>query len=617
MTNERDKEIQKLQKELKFAKDQLAKTLKLYDQAKEETTKAVEARSEFLSKLSHEAKTPMNALIGYSELINQEDVSGEFFEFSMGIKSATNRLLNFFNDLIEMSRIESGLTTLLEDEYVTADALKSVVNNVRYEIESKGIEFRLNVSENVPTVMYGDKMHITQIVINLLTNAIKFTEKGYIALELETKQTDKMGHNGKPIVEVHISVTDTGVGIKKADRERLFDSFIQFNSSSPYSSQGVGLGLAICKHFSNLMGGDILFESRYGKGSKFTCKILQEVVDEAPLDKKYVEDYVYNSNMKLSAPDAKVLLVDDSKVNLSVSSGLLLWFDIEADTAGGGIEAVEKASKTKYDVIFMDHMMPDMDGVEATKHIRQMGGHNEEVPIVALTANTTDEARTMFRNNGFTDFLAKPVEIDAFKAVLERQLPFEKIIRDVKSNAEKQAEKNKDIIDKELFENNGILVNKGLVFFAGKISAYVETLKMIYSEGVNNIEKLKSFLNDEDIRNYEILAHSIKSVMASIGAVALSEKAKEHEFAGKEGNIDFIRKNGEDFINDYSIIIKFIGDNIEVGEVDSEETDDTTISDSKMSVSEIKKVINAAIEDIDDFESDAAIEKLNMLKNNL
>ncbi len=616
MLDVKDKEIAKLKKELKFANDQLSKTLKLYDNAKAETMKAVSARSEFLSKLSHEAKTPMNALIGYSDLLKQEDVSGEFFEFSMGIKSATNRLLNFFNDLIELSRIESGLTTLIEDEYKTAESLKYVVNNVRYDIESKGLELHLRLGETVPTVLYGDKVHIHQIVLNLISNAIKFTTEGYISIELDANETDIIGEKGNKMVEILFSVEDTGIGIKKEDREKLFEAFSQFNSNSPYSNQGAGLGLIISKHFSNLMKGDIYFESEYGKGSKFTCKILQEVVDETFLDRKYVSDYVFNSDMKLSAPEAKVLLVDDSVVNISVAAGLLKWFDIDAETAGGGCESVQLAKKKEYDIIFMDHMMPGVDGVEATKMIRDFGGHNAKVPIIALTANTTDEARIMFKENGLTDFLAKPVEIDSFKAILERWLPREKIVRDTKSNKAKNVQKAYDSINREKFESKGIFVNEGLVYFAGNVSAYIDTLKLVYKEGQENIEKLYEHLENMNLKDYGIIAHSIKSVMASIGAKGMSEQAKKHEFEAKAKNSGYIGTNGKKFIEEYKDIINFIGENIEI-ESDKPEQESCVVADSTVDISRIKKIIDEAIADIDDFESDAAVEKLNKLKESL
>ena len=631
--DEKDKEIEKLKKDLKFVNDQLAKTLQLYDNAKAETEKAVSARSELLSKLSHEAKTPMNALIGYSDLIHQEDVSGEFFDFAMGIKSATNRLLNFFNDLIELSRIESGMTTLIEEEYKLADSIKYVINNVRYDIESKGIELRFKIGENVPTSFRGDKVHIHQIVLNLINNAIKFTDKGYIAVEIDAKNTDKIGKNGGKMMELSFAVEDTGKGIKKADREKLFQAFTQFNSSSPYANQGAGLGLIICKYFSNLMNGDITFDSKYGKGSRFVCTVLQEVVDETALDTKFVADYVYNSDMKLSAPEAKVLLVDDSKVNLSVASGLLKWFDIDAVTAGGGLEAVEKAETTQFDIIFMDHMMPDMDGVEATGIIRGQNKHNKEVPIIALTANTTDEARIMFRENGFNDFLAKPVEIDSFKAMLERWLPYDKIVRDTKSNAAKSAQKANDSIDKAEFERNGIVVNKGLVYFAGKMSAYIDTLKLVYKEGLENIGKLKKFYESGDLGNYGILAHSIKSVMASIGAMEISEFAKSNELEAKAGNAEYIKANGEQFIEDYTKVINFIGANVDIENSTNKQGAEAGLSESAgtgagiglgeggvasvaVDVDSVKKLIEEAIADIEDFESDAAIEKLKKVVDN-
>lgn len=615
MTDQKDKEIEKLKKDLRFANAQLAKTLELYDSAKKETAKAIASRSEFLSKLSHEAKTPMNALIGYSDLINQLNISGEFFEYTMGIKSATNRLLSFFNDLIEVSRIESGLVTLIEEDYKIIDSVKYVINTVRYEIESKGLELRFEISENVPTAVYGDKVHIHQTVLNLINNAIKFTDKGYIAIKVGAKNIDKVSKNGRKLVELSMTVEDTGKGIKKDDKEKLFKAFTQFNTNSPYANQGAGLGLIISKYFSNIMGGDIRFESEYGKGSAFTCTFVQEVVDDTILDNKYVEDCIYNSDMELVAPEAKVLLVDDSRVNLSVASGLLKWFDIEADTAGGGMEAITMAKSKAYDIIFMDHMMPDIDGVEASKIIREQNQHNKEMPIIALTANTTDEARIMFKENGLNDFMAKPVEIDNFKSMLERWLPRELIVRDIKGDVKKEDHEPEDILDKSKFESNGIYVDKGLVYFAGKIEAYIDTLKLIYKEGCENIKKLQQFYADMDLKNYGILTHSIKSVMASIGAEEISEFAKSNELEAKAENEGYIKENAKQFIEQYGNVIRFIGENIDLDE--KQETVSKGQGTQTVDARSIKKLISDAIADIEDFESDAAVEKLNKIIESL
>ncbi len=617
MVNEKDKEIEKLKKDLKFANMQLAKTLKLYDSAKKETKKAVESRSEFMSKLSHEAKTPMNALLGYSDLINQIDLKGEFFDYTMGIKSATNRLLSFFNDIIELSRIESGLATLIEDDYTIIDSIKTVMSTVRYEIESKGLELRFSISDTVPTAVCGDRTHIHQIILNLINNAIKFTDKGYISINVDAKDTGKVSEEGEKIVELIMSVEDTGKGIKQDDKEKLFKAFTQFNTNSPYANQGAGLGLIISKYFSNLMGGDITFESEYGKGSTFTCTFMQRVVDATLLDSKYVEDYIYNSDMKLSAPEARVLLVDDSRVNLSVASGFLKWFDIDADVAAGGMEAITMAKAKAYDIIFMDHMMPDIDGIDATKLIRQQNEHNKNLPIIALTANTTDEARIMFRENGLNDFLAKPVEIDSFKAMLERWLPRERIVRASKNGKKSGNEISYEGINTDKFMDNGIDVEKGCVYFAGKIAAYIDTLALVYKEGCTNIEKLKGYYADMDMKNYGILAHSIKSVMASIGAGELSNLAKEHEMMAKDENSIYIAKNGKNFIEKYSVIIEFIGQNVNMDTEKKEAANTDKTSENRAGMEEIKRIISEAIADIEDFESDAAVDKLNKLKESL
>ena len=635
--DEKDLRIAKLEKEIKFVRNQMANALSLYDEAKQETEKAVKAKGEFMSKLSHEFRTPMNALMGYSDLLIKREESDITKRYASGIKSATNRLLNLFNDLIEISRIESGISVSNNEEYDFAVLINTLMDSISHEVAEKGLIMKLNFDDDLPRRLYGDFYHLRQCISNLLDNAVKYTEKGYISLDIHATRGDDVAESGRKKVMLTFSVKDTGVGIRKKDQDRLFDVFTQFNSKNPYANQGVGVGLTVAKYYSNQMHGDIFFKSVYGSGSEFVCAVTQEIVDDAYLSETYVYDKNTRRQIVFTAPAARVLIVDDSKVNLGVAKGLLEEYGINADIADSGMEALKKVGRKHYDMIFMDHMMPEMDGIETTRNIRNKGNWCEEVPIVALTANTTDEARQLFKMEGMQDFLAKPIELSLLHDILLKWIPKDKIIfSDISEgyiiNEDLNFENGNTAFTKSRLLKEGIYLEVGLPYFGGNIKAYKSTMESILKDCKKKVILIEKYFLAGDLKNYAIEAHSVKSVSASIGATTFSDLAKDNELKAKAEDREYIEANGSYFITKYKEFLNSIEQilaeekqheaekQLEMESKDREDSNDSGLGEepvNEMDKAEkdknFKEKIAKAIEAIEDFESDTAIEILQRL----
>ena len=642
--DEKDKKIEKLEKDLRFVKNQLANALSLYDEAKQETEKAVKAKGEFMSKLSHEFRTPMNALMGYSDLLIKREESEITSRYASGIKSATNRLLNMFNDLIEISRIESGICICNDEEYDFAVLINTLMDSISHEVSEKGLIMKLNFDDDLPKRLYGDFYHLRQIISNLLDNAVKYTDKGYISIDIHANRGDEVAESGRKKVMLTFSVKDTGIGIRKKDKDKLFDVFAQFNSKNPYANQGVGVGLTVSKYYSNRMGGDIYFKSVYGSGSEFICVVNQEIVDDAHLSESYVYDKNTRRQIVFTAPSARVLIVDDSKVNLGVAKGLLEEYAINADIAESGMDALKKVGRKHYDLIFMDHMMPEMDGIETMKHIRQKGNWCEEVPIVALTANTTDEARQMFRMEGMQDFLAKPIELSLLHDILLKWVPKDKIVfSDISEgyiiNDDLPMENGGTAFTKSRLLKEGIYLEVGLPYFGGNIKAYKATMESILKDCKKKVLLVEKHFLAGDLKNYAIEAHSVKSVSASIGATTFSDLAKDNELKAKAEDREYIEANGAYFITKYKEFInsieqilaeerqheaeKELKQNAKTEKLETLPTEDDNKTTSHVISEEelarqkaaIRIKLDRAIEAIEDFESDLALEILQSLRS--
>ena len=386
-----------------------------------ESDKANQAKSIFLSNMSHEIRTPMNAIIGMTQVALREDMSDKVRKSLNIINSSAEGLLGLINDILDFSKIESGKIDIVPAKYSVA----SLVNDLKTIGEArnidKGLEFSINISKDFPAFLFGDLVRVKQIMVNLLTNAIKYTDEGSVTVNISIGEKDDENN-----AILHYEVIDTGQGIREEDRSRLFKSFTQLNLKKNHNVEGTGLGLAISMQLVELMGGKIGVDSEFGKGSTFYIDVPQTIVGDAPIGD--VENYKYddvseNGEIDFKAPGKKVLIVDDNMMNRMVAEDLLEPFEMEISTAEDGYDAIDQIKREKFDIIFMDHFMPGKDGVQTTREIRAMEGNpNQNVPIIALTADAFAEVKEMMLREGMNDFLAKPIDINATIKVLKRFL---------------------------------------------------------------------------------------------------------------------------------------------------------------------------------------------------
>ncbi len=513
----------------------------------EELTEANRSKNAFIANISHEIRTPMNAIIGFAELLLQLEESDKVNEYAGEIKSASANLLAIINDLLDISKIESGRMELVPVPYYLHYLFTDIESVISIAAKKKGIDFRVNANPELPSQLYGDIVRIRQILTNICNNAVKFTNEGYVELDA----TYSEGEDGDSII-LEFTVKDTGIGIRKDDLELIFDKFRQVDMRLNRNVEGSGLGLSICKQLTTLMDGTLKVDSVYGEGTTFTVHIPQKVLNRNKLSNYLV--YHKQEEKKRSviyAPSARVLIVDDNPVNLKILRGLLLHYEIDADTASGGAEAVKVAGENTYDIIFMDHMMPEMNGEEALHAIRELPDkEHAEVPVIAVTANAIRGMRDEFIRKGFTDYLSKPVETDKIEQILKEHLAPNLFV-----TIEEEDQSAQEEFDVEI---KGVDVDAGLSKVDGNVSDYVDILEIFTEYGPDKASEIEHFAKENDYANYVIAVHSLKSVAANIGAHQLFTMAKVHEFAGKGGNNGFIDSNYEKLVALYRDIVENI-----------------------------------------------------------
>lgn len=391
---------------------------------REEIEDLNKAQNRFFSSMSHEIRTPINTIIGLNEMIlREQNISDEVAEDAANIQSASNMLLHLINDILDMSKIQSGQMELTENNYFPGDILSDIVGMLWIKANEKDLDFKISVAPDIPKELFGDEMRIKQILINVINNAIKYTSQGYVSLEVSCRK-------GKDNTTVMVySVSDSGIGIKKENIPYLFNAFKRVDEDKNRNIEGTGLGLSIVKQLIDLMGGKITVNSVYTKGSTFIIEIPQQVINSGELGDinigKNKSNYARAAyKQKFEAPDANILVVDDTKANLMVVQKLLKKTQVKIDTASNGIEALDKTLKKKYDVIFMDHLMPEMNGIDCLHSIRnQIGGLSKESRVIALTANAGSDMQKLYMGEGFDGYLVKPISGDALERALYNQLP--------------------------------------------------------------------------------------------------------------------------------------------------------------------------------------------------
>ncbi|MDR1136889.1 MAG: response regulator, partial [Synergistaceae bacterium] len=630
-------------------------------EAKLEADYANEAKSSFLARMSHEMRTPLNTIIGMSELISHKDIPRDMIEYVSTIQQAGNNLLVIINDVLDFSRIEAGQMRVVSEKYSFASMIYDVVNLTRARLLDKPLAFAVKVDSNIPEQLLGDEVRTKQILLNLLSNAVKYTYSGHISLEIGFEDEG----NGR--LRLEFIVGDSGVGIKEEDFGRLFQDFMRIDNRNMRDVEGTGLGLAITRSLCRAMGGDVSVESEYGHGSTFIATIVQTTLsdrgkkfasvenaanyrvlifedrpiyldslsytltnlgvtvesarsmwdfteklgsgeyDYAFVPSKYIADSVssvgknqsrailvnmtdmddvlayedVNSvtmplfclnvanalngmknesalvvrkrRLSFKVPGAKVLIVDDISTNLRVSKELMSLYGVEVHTCMSGPEAVNLARANRYDIIFMDHMMPGMDGVEAASIIRELDPDSEyyrSLPIIALTANAVSGQREMFLKNGLNDFISKPIDLQRLDSVLQKWIPKEKRL-----DTDAQSEISAPISHTELFEIPGVSVETGLANAGGSVEAYLDILEVFCRDVEEKSEQIMQCAANEDIGLYTTFLHSFKGASRSIGATEFGDFAARLETAARSGDTEVIaRETGAFLASAYGLV---------------------------------------------------------------
>jgi CheY-like chemotaxis protein len=459
----------------------------------------------------------MNAVIGMSELVLREDLPQGVYENVHTIKQAGNNLLTLINDILDLSKIESGKLEIIPVEY----NLYTLFSNVCALINTKMKEtltFTAVIDENLPVGLHGDETRIRQVLLNILSNAVKYTPEGFVDFHITGSVSDAR-------LSLVATVSDSGIGIKSEDLATLFEEFSQYDTEKNRHIQGTGLGLSIAKKLCMAMEGDIIVTSEYGKGSTFMVQLTQEIHDYTTIkDAPKPQTGKHDATDYFTAEQANILIVDDIPTNLKVMEGLVAPYRVQVDVCESGERAIDLCTQVEYDIVFLDHMMPDMDGIEAASIIRQISDYYQTMPLVALTANALTGMREMYLENGFSDFLAKPVEMAKLHSLLATWIPTDK--------------------QTETTETAPIADNQLAIY------------EVFLDDAKKKLIEIPQCLETDEMRLFTICVHALKSASANVGEATLSRLAAGLETAASRGNNDYIKENMDDFINELKEVIK-------------------------------------------------------------
>ena len=598
--------------------------LKVVEIKRKEAKSAGKAKTDFLANMSHEIRTPMNAICGMSDLLLQTKLTDEQLDYVSTIKLSSDNLLSIINDILDFSKIEAGKMELVPQSYNLLSPLYSLQNTIDVRIGERPLDFKISIKRDMPTQLYGDEVRVQQVILNLLTNAVKYSNQGHIELIVDYEKI------ADDEIMLKITVKDQGIGIKKEDMPKLFEAFSQVDMERNHRIEGTGIGLTITERLVRSMGGSITLESEYGVGTTFYVSMRQKVEDfNSVIDTESTDDFVVisHSNIlkgfvsgkkkiaKFIAPDAKVLVVDDNEANLKVAKGLMGQYKLSVRTCTSGKAALDILETDKsFDILFIDHMMPEMDGVELTKILRSSNDdYLKYVPIIALTANAIKGVSEMFLANGFTEYLSKPIDTERLGEVLNKWIPENKK-KEAMEEEESVADKNQAVDENEenllnmLRQIENVDYDKAMTL-CGKSEDILLSVIEVYVKSYSQIkERIDSTYAKEDLKNYAIEVHGVKSSSRSIGNDVLGEMAYRLEIEAKDGNIAYVKENHSEFVMKYE---QFVGELKEI--VDKLKTEEK-IEKVKFSKEEMLSMINECISLYDEFETTKAEEVLKKLQ---
>ena len=561
--------------------------LRLEKQAADE---ASAAKSRFLADMSHEIRTPINAIIGMNEMILRESDSSDILGYSENIRQSGRNLLQLINGILDFSKIEDGKMEIIPVRYSVATQIAYLLNSVSERASAKGLELNFNVDPKLPSELFGDDTRINQVIVNLLTNAVKYTEKGSVTFTME-------GRNRNPedgTIVIFVEVKDTGIGIKDSDLPKLFESFERLDVVRNRHIEGTGLGMAIVTRLLELMGGELKVESKYGEGSAFSFELLQKIENDEPLGdyRAAIADIGDSPTYKeiFRAPDAHILVVDDTRMNIIVVESLLKTTGVKIDSALCGADSIELSRENHYDLILMDQRMPGMDGTEAMKEIRELE-ENKDTPIICLTADVIRGAKEKYVSLGFDDYLTKPIEGDELEKMLLSYLPPEKVeITETMSSAgttgmtgttgmsgpagmtEAIGTSGKFHELEELFkalEEIGVDTEAGIEFCAQDEHVYMTVLEAYVAEEKTKSQDIRECFIARDWENYGIYIHSLKSTSKTVGALELYKLAAELETAARSGDEATVMGMHDEVLDKYEKLVAAISDHIDMDAIDS------------------------------------------------
>ncbi|MCR4992151.1 MAG: response regulator [Lachnospiraceae bacterium] len=525
-------------------KDYEAKVLKLEKTAADIANKA---KSDFLADMSHEIRTPINAVLGMNEMILRKSDDEKILDYASNIKSAGNTLLSIINTILDFSKIEDGKMELVPVEFSVNDLTHNLVNTISERAKAKGLELKVDIDETLPSKLYGDDVRISQVIMNLLTNAVKYTEKGSVTLSIKTKEICDDN------LILNVAVKDTGIGIRKEDIDKLAISFERLEEKRNRHIEGTGLGISIVTKLLEMMNSRLEVESEYGKGSVFSFYLKLKIADATPVgkyqDRRSGAVRVTADAQKFISGGAKVLITDDNEMNLKVASNFMQLFGITPEVCTSGEETIRLMRGKKYDMVLLDHMMPKMDGIETLEILKKESLVDEKTVVIALTANAVVGAKEQYLSAGFNDYLSKPIEIKELEKMLRKYLPGNPDDTIQKSSQAQETVISDDPL--EALSKLGLHTSEGISYCGGEEGFYFEIIGDYAKAAEKNAEKLTSLKDEDNLNDYRILVHSIKSASKTIGARELYKEAYELEKASGDGNKDYLNNNHDQFVEKY------------------------------------------------------------------